>query len=242
MEQQIRTVEEELQRLYAEFESRMNEFQHAGSSTIDLETAIQAEEGMVVRLLHQLEELYRSGSATIDSLYRQRDAVLDQFNGSAQHSPNTDALQQRLEEIEAQIAQSDGDVNAQIEVLEQQLFALEDEVRQLYHAMEERMRALHEEFQQRMWDMDDRRFELQEQWRTVDEEMRRKMELEALYEQQRAVEMELQAAKREVEPIKQEMEAGLLDLLETALGRLSEGSSVEGPPAEGSPGTTEPVE
>lgn len=90
--------------------------------------------------------------------------------------------------------------------------------------------------------MDDRRFELQEQWRTVDEEMRREMELEALYEQQRAVEMELQAAKREVEPIKQEMEAGLLDLLETALGRLSEGSSVEGPPAEGSPGTTEPVE
>ena len=206
----------------------MNEFQHAGSSTIDLEAAIQAEEGMVVRLLHQLEELYRSGSATIDSLYRQQDAVLDQFNGSAQHSPNTDALQQRLEEIEAQIAQSDGDVSAQIEVLEQQLFALEDEVRQLYHAMEERMRALHEEFQQRMWDMDDRRFELQEQWRTVDEEMRR--------------EMELQAAKREVEPIKQEMEAGLLDLLETALGRLSEGSSVEGPPAEGSPGTTEPGE
>ena len=46
----------------------MNEFQHAGSSTIDLEAAIQAEEGMVVRLLHQLEELYRSGSATIDSL------------------------------------------------------------------------------------------------------------------------------------------------------------------------------
>ena len=145
MEQQIRTVEEELQRLYAEFESRMNEFQHAGSSTIDLEAAIQAEEGMVVRLLHQLEELYRSGSATIDSLYRQRDAVLDQFNGSAQHSPNTDALQQRLEEIEAQIAQSDGaGERLRLVVVGQQLFALADEVRQLYHALEAGMRALHE--------------------------------------------------------------------------------------------------
>ena len=68
------------------------------------------------------------------------------------------------------------------------------------------------------------------------------MELEELYEQQRAVELELRAAEREVEPIKQEMEAGLLDLLESAVGRLSEGTSVEGPPAEGSPGTTEPVE
>ena len=54
--------------------------------------------------------------------------------------------------------------------------------------------------------------------------------------------LELRAAEREIEPIKQEMEAGLLDLLETAVGRLSEGSPVEGTTTEGSPGATEPVE
>ena len=54
--------------------------------------------------------------------------------------------------------------NEQVEPLEEQLWEL--------YPDHDVFSTVQEEFQQRMWDMDDRRFELQEMWRTVAEELR----------------------------------------------------------------------
>lgn len=232
LEQQIYGTEDKLQQLFPAIDSERERIYER------LDESYQSELPLIEALYAELEDLYvqlnstPDGSSNFDRLAQHLEVLEAEITDrEAQLSAETEILEQQLVGIEDDLQglypvgeEEFRTLQAEFETSMRRLEDRRYQLQQTRWALEDEMGIVYADFDSAARDLEDQLTAIRElEIRPIEDEIYEiELELEVLYREERALESELRQVSNRVNPMEQQIEAQLLDLLEAAIGTAVE--------------------